>query len=41
MQDVFPFGRREYCLFLGVMLLGRGADFLSAWVATPTLLLDI
>jgi hypothetical protein len=40
MADVLPFGGREYCLLLSVMLLGRGADFLSTWVATPTLLLE-
>jgi hypothetical protein len=40
MDAAFPFGSREYCLWLGALLLGRGVDFLSTWVATPTLLLE-
>jgi hypothetical protein len=39
-EDTIPFGSREYFVFLGVLLLARGMDFLSTWVATPHLVLE-
>jgi hypothetical protein len=30
----------SYALWLGLLLLARGADLLSTWIATPTLLLE-
>ena len=35
-----PFGSPAYLGLLGVVLLARGADFFSTWVATPHLLLE-
>ena len=35
-----PFASREYFLFLVILLLSRGTDFLSTWVATPHLVLE-
>lgn len=35
-----PFGSRAYLVFLGVLLVARGLDFLSTWVATPHLVLE-
>jgi hypothetical protein len=35
-----PFGSPAYFGLLGVVLLARGADFLSTWVATPRLVLE-
>lgn len=40
MTDQVPFGGRDYLVLLALLLAGRGADFLSTWVATPTLLLE-
>ncbi len=40
MEDALPFGSREYGLLFLAILLGRGMDFLSTWIATPTLLLE-
>lgn len=40
MEEIVPFGSKEYCAFLSVLLFARGADFLSTWIATPTLLLE-
>jgi hypothetical protein len=40
MDAVFPFGSRGYCISLLVLLLARGADFLSTWVASPNLVLE-
>jgi len=40
MEDSVPFASREYLLFLVILLLSRGADFLSTWVATPHLVLE-
>lgn len=40
MEELFPFGSRGYCLFLLVLILARGMDFLSTWVATPNLVLE-
>jgi hypothetical protein len=38
--EYFSFASRGYFLMLGLLLLARGADFLSTWVATPNLLLE-
>jgi hypothetical protein len=35
-----PFGGEAYLIFLALLLFSRAADFLSTWVATPTLLLE-
>lgn len=40
MDDLVPFGSREYCLSLLVLIFGRGMDILSTWVATPNLALE-
>lgn len=38
--EFVPFGSAAYFLLLGVLLLSRGADFLSTWIATPNLVLE-
>lgn len=40
MDDFQPFGSRYYLLTLGLLLLCRGMDVLSTWVATPNLVLE-
>jgi hypothetical protein len=40
MGDALPFGSREYLIFAGLLLFARAMDFLSTWVATPTLALE-
>ena len=40
MDLVFPFGSRPYLTCLLALLLTRGVDFLSTWVASPTLALE-
>jgi hypothetical protein len=40
MDDFVPFGSGLYFVLLGFLLISRGADFLSTWVATPNLLLE-
>jgi hypothetical protein len=40
MDDLLPFASRYYWLMLTVLLLGRGLDILSTWVATPNLVLE-
>lgn len=40
MEDLVRFGGREYFFLLSVLLVARGADFLSTWIATPRLLLE-
>jgi hypothetical protein len=40
MSEYFPFGSREYLLMLSLLFFGRGMDFLSTYVATPTLALE-
>ncbi len=40
MNDFLPFGSREYCLLFALLLVARGADFLSTWVATPNMVLE-
>ncbi len=40
MIDIVPFASEEYLLMLGLMIVGRGMDFLSTWIATPNLVLE-
>lgn len=40
MDDLLPFGSPAYCLVLAVLLVARGMDFLSTWIATPNLKLE-
>src|ERR1044071_8998261 len=40
MDDFLPFLSREYFLLLLLLLVARGRDVLSTWVATPNLLLE-
>jgi hypothetical protein len=41
MMDAFvPFGSLPYLSFLIVLLIARGADFLSTWIATPGMVLE-
>lgn len=35
-----PVGSPEYFVLLGLLVVGRGMDLLSTWVATPTLALE-
>jgi hypothetical protein len=40
MDNMVPFGSREYFLMLAVLTFSRGMDFLSTWIATPNLALE-
>jgi hypothetical protein len=40
MDGLLPFLSRDYVLFLLVLIVSRGMDFLSTWVATPNLVLE-
>ena len=40
MDESVPFGSRVYFVYLAALVAGRGADFLSTWVATPNLVLE-
>lgn len=41
MTDLFlPFGSAEYLLVLMLLIVARGADFFSTWIATPGLKLE-
>ncbi|HWV98079.1 MAG TPA: hypothetical protein VNZ64_00170 [Candidatus Acidoferrum sp.] len=40
MDDFVPFGTRTYGLVFLLLLLSRGMDFLSTWVATPNMVLE-
>jgi len=40
MDSVVVFGGRTYFLFLALLVVARGFDFLSTWIATPNLLLE-
>ena len=40
MHDLVPFGSRSYGLMFVLLLLSRGMDFLSTWIATPNLVLE-
>ena len=39
-EDLVPFGSRSYALLGLLLLVSRGMDFLSTWVATPNMLLE-
>ncbi len=40
MDITVPFDSRRYLLMLGLLVFGRGMDFLSTWIATPNLALE-
>jgi hypothetical protein len=40
MDNLIPFGSRDYCLMALLLAFARGMDFLSTWVATPNLVLE-
>jgi hypothetical protein len=40
MDEVLRFGSLQYDFYLGVLLFARAMDFLSTWIATPSLLLE-
>jgi hypothetical protein len=40
MDDLVPFASLVWFFHLGLLLFGRGMDFLSTWVATPRLILE-
>ena len=40
MDDMVPFGGRDYFLMLALLAFSRGMDFLSTWIATPNLVLE-
>jgi hypothetical protein len=40
MDDLVPFGSRDYFVLFGLLLFARGMDILSTWVATPNLVLE-
>jgi hypothetical protein len=40
MDEFAPMLSLRYAASLGVLLLARGADFLSTWIATPNLVLE-
>ncbi len=40
MDDIVPFGTRTYGVLFVLLIVARGMDFLSTWVATPNLVLE-
>jgi hypothetical protein len=40
MDDVVPFASRTYGLLFVLLLVSRGMDFLSTWIATPNMVLE-
>ncbi len=40
MDEFVPIGSRTYALLFLVLLIARGSDFLSTWVATPNMVLE-
>src|SRR3954454_9952968 len=40
MDEFVAFGSRDYLLMLAFLLVSRGMDMLSTWVATPNLVLE-
>jgi hypothetical protein len=40
MDDMVPFGSREYFIYLALLIFSRAMDFLSTWIATPNLVLE-
>jgi len=39
-DDFVSLASRDYWLILALLLVGRGADFLSTWIATPNMVLE-
>ena len=39
-DDFAPFGTRTYAVLFLLLLLARGSDFLSTWIATPNMILE-
>ena len=39
-DDFLPFASRGYFAMLALLVLARGLDFLSTWMATPNLVLE-
>ena len=40
MEEFVPFASRNYALLFLLLIVSRGMDFLSTWVATPNMLLE-
>ena len=40
MEDFVSFGTRTHALLFLMLLVARGMDFLSTWVATPNMVLE-
>src|SRR5512135_1682447 len=40
MEELVPFASRTYGLMFLLLLVSRGMDFLSTWVATPNMVLE-
>ena len=40
MDEFIPFASRNYALLFLLLIVSRGMDFLSTWVATPNMLLE-
>jgi hypothetical protein len=40
MEDFIPFASRGYALLFLLLVVARGMDFLSTWVATPNMVLE-
>jgi len=40
MDDIIPFWTRDYFIFFALLVFARGMDFLSTWVATPSMVLE-
>jgi len=40
MEDFVPFASRSYALLFLLLVVSRGMDFLSTWVATPNMVLE-
>lgn len=40
MDEAVPFASTDYWIILALLLVSRGADFLSTWIATPNLVLE-
>ena len=40
MSDLIPFGSRTYAELFLLLLIARGMDFLSTWIATPNMVLE-
>jgi hypothetical protein len=39
-EEAVPFGGQIYLILFAFLVFARGMDFLSTWIATPTLLLE-